>query len=121
MNRKPILCGRPLTFATIVLALLAGTATAQPAQTPDAIQAFDVALLAYERNQWPEAFSALVRLADRGHPEAARMALQMWRHGPKLYQTSFSASATQVERWTQLWGCGGDETSRACQIALGAR
>ena len=49
------------------------------------------------------------------------MALQMWRFGPKLYQTNFSASAVQVERWTQLWGCGGDATSRACQLALQAR
>jgi hypothetical protein len=121
MKRKTPILTRPLRHAAIVLALLAGAASAQTADAPDALQAFDAAIAAYERNHWDEAFAALVRLADRGHPEAARMALQMWRFGPKLYQTNFSASAVQVERWTQLWGCGGDATSRACQLALQAR
>ena len=121
MNRKTLIPARPLRRAAIVLALLAGTASAQTADAPDSRQAFDAAMAAYERNHWDEAFAALVRLADRGHPEAARMALQMWRFGPKLYQTNFSASAVQVERWTQLWACGGDATSRACQLARQAR
>ena len=105
----------------LALTLLASGASAQTAKTPDDVATFDAAMVAYERNHWDEAFAALVRLADRGHPEAARMALQMWRFGPKLYQANFSASAVQVERWTQLWGCGGDATSRACQLALQAR
>ena len=78
-------------------------------------------MVAYERNHWDEAFTALVRLADRGHPDAARVALQMWRYGPILYRASFSASAAQVERWTQLWGCGRDATSHACKFTLQAR
>lgn len=105
----------------LALALQATDATAQTANTPDDVAAFDAAMVAYDRNHWDAAFAALVGLADRGHPEAARMALQMWRFGPKLYQTNFSASAAQVERWTRLWGCGGDATSRACQLALQAR
>jgi len=121
MNSKTILLNRPMRHAAIVLALLAGAASAQAADAPDALQAFDAAMVAYERNHWDEAFTALARLADRGHPDAARMALQMWRFGPKLYQTNFSASAAQVERWTRLWACGGDATSRACQLALQAR
>ena len=105
----------------VVLALLAGAASAQPTRTSDAAPAFDAAMVAYERNHWDEAFAALARLADRGHPEAARMALQMWRFGPKLYQTDFSASAAQVERWTQLWSCSADAASGACRNATQAR
>ncbi len=114
-TRRPI-----VVTAAVVLALFAHGATAQTARAPDSAHAFDTALSAYERNHWDAAFATLVQLADQGHAEAARMALQMWRFGPKLYQTSFSANAEQTSRWTQLWGCQGDATSRACQVALRA-
>lgn len=123
MNRKTLFLflTHSLRHATLVVPLVAGAASAQTAAAPDAFQAFDAAMVAYERNHWDEAFAALGRLADRGHAEAARLALQMWGFGPKLYQKNFSASAAQVERWTQMWNCGGDATSRACQLALPAR
>ncbi len=121
MNRMTSFLNRSSCHAAIVLALLAGAASAQNADASDSRQDFDAAMASYERNHWDEAFAALVRLADRGHPEAARMALQMWRFGPKLYQSNFSASAAQVERWTQLWACVGDATSRASQLAPQAR
>ena len=99
---------RSLRFAALMLALLAGVASAQPAGTPAADTAFDDAMVAYERNHWDEAYAALARLADHGHPQAARMALQMWRFGQQLYQRDFSASPSQRARWTRLWPCGCD-------------
>ncbi len=117
MNWRTVFLVRPLHHVAVVLALFANGATAQTAHAPDSALAFDTALLAYERNHWDAAFATLVQLADRGHAEAARMALQMWRFGPKLYQTNFSANAEQANRWAQLRACGGDATGRACQVA----
>lgn len=121
MNHRSRPLSRRLRALALVLPILAGAAWAQPAGGSGTAQAFDAALAAYERNHWREAYEALARLADDGHPEAARMALQMWRFGPRLYRTDFTASATQVERWTQLWGCSNDGASRACQLALQGR
>lgn len=120
MNRKTLFLTRPLRHAAIVMALLATAASAQTAQAPEAVAAFDAALVAYERNHWDQAYTALVRLADRGHPEAARMAQQMWRYGPQLYGTTFKAQPEQVARWMQLLGCAESRTS-LCTAAVAAR
>ena len=109
-----------LARAALLGALFAGIAAG--AQTPAAIDtaaAFDNALVAYERNHWDSAYAAFTALADQGHPEAARLALQMWRHGPGLYRQSFPASAHQLARWSRVWRCGAKgEPLRACQLAL---
>ena len=104
-----------------LLAISFGGAAAEPAAYDDALtREFDEALTAYERNQWPEVYRAMSELARRGHPEAARIALQMWRYGPTLYGLTFSASAAEVEHWAQTWGCGGDAIGRGCELALRA-
>lgn len=53
----------------------------------------------YDANRWPAAYERLSRLADRGHPDAARMALLMWRHGAVLYGTRFDAAPSRREHW----------------------
>lgn len=120
MSRIPFKTLRHVTLAVLLSTVLAGAVSAQPVALPTAEQAFDAALAHYERSHWSEAYAALVVLADRGHPQAARMALDMWRFGRRLYGTTFVAAADQVARWTQLWGCDGDATSRACLQALAA-
>jgi hypothetical protein len=90
---------------------------AEPASAAPTDERFASALAAYERNHWNHAYAQLAALADDGHAEAARMALQMWRHGPALYRTDFAASARQVERWTRVWGCSGDSAATACTRA----
>jgi hypothetical protein len=75
---------------------------------------FQEAMQAYERNHWSLAFLLLSALADTGHADSARVALQMWHHGPALYRGEFHASARQIQRWTLLWGCAGDATGREC-------
>ncbi len=111
----------PSARALIVALALSCAALPACAQDADASTAFDAAMLAYERNHWPQAYAALARLADGGHPEAARIALQMWTHGARLYRTDFVATSQQVAFWTQRWGCGGDATSRACTQAASLR
>lgn len=78
---------RPLSLLVVSLALLLpdGQAQAQAAHgSTTASPAFDAALVEYERNHWPQAFAALSSLSDGGHPEAARIAWQMWRFGAAL-------------------------------------
>ena len=89
--------------------------TVAPSTPPTVAQRFDAALLAYERNHWPEAYAALSALADNGHPEAARMALQMRQYGPALYGRWFVASAGRVAMWKRSAGCSGDTTLAGCQ------
>jgi hypothetical protein len=64
-------------------------------------QAFDTAMEDYERCHWLLAFEQLVRLADRGHVHAARMAMQMHQYGPGLYGQAFALPPGQVERFAQ--------------------
>ncbi len=106
-----------LRVAMLAGALLASVAAAQPPAAPAFDAAFDNALVAYERNHWDEAYTALAQLADRGHPQAARMALQMWRFGQKLYRMDFSASPAQPERWTRMWPCASGAAAPACTKA----
>lgn len=65
-------------------------------------QAFDAALQAYERCHWSLAFEQLVRLADQGHADAARMASEMHKYGPALYAQAFVLSLPQRERFARL-------------------
>lgn len=98
----------------------ATVALSQAAADHDLRDRFDEAMLAYERNQWSLAFMLLSNLADLGHAEASRVALQMWRYGPALYGSSFVATSQQVANWSQTWACSGDAAGRGCMQALKA-
>jgi hypothetical protein len=65
-------------------------------------QAFDTAVQDCERCHWLPAIEQLVRLAERDHAQAARMAMQRSRDGPGLYGQAFALSAGQVERFTRV-------------------
>lgn len=114
MHCNAILLTRPLRNASVVLAMLAAAVTAQADEVPEPALTLDAAMAAYEINHWSEAFTSLAQFADRGDAKAARIALQMWRYGPKLYQSNFPASAAQIERWTQLWSCQAAANSSPC-------
>jgi hypothetical protein len=62
---------------------------------------FELALLAYERNHWPQAFDAFTVLANQGHANATRMVIQMHRHGPRLYGQQFPLTSLQLQRFAQ--------------------
>ena len=117
-------CKALMAVAFVLCLLLAANCvqaqTGASSTPPTVAQRFDAALVAYERNHWPEAYAALSALADNGHPEAARMAHQMQRYGLALYGREFVASASQVALWKRRWGCSGDATGAGCQQALAA-
>lgn len=65
-------------------------------------EAFDQAMALYDRNHWARAWQLLAELADAGHRDAAWLALQMWRHGARLYGMDFELGAQRRERWLDL-------------------
>ncbi len=91
------------TGARLLLVAAMGVAGAQAvdAAADDPPPTMQSALQAYERNHWPEAYAAFARLADQGQPEAARVALQMWTWGPRLYGRRFEASERQLRQWRE--------------------
>lgn len=56
-------------------------------------------MAAYEVRHFHDAYARLVRLADEGHPEAARIALVMARHGPRVYGADLAATLAQRRQW----------------------
>lgn len=92
-HRRGAICA-----VAVLAALVAG---ASPAQTTPAAQqgAFARAMADYERQRFSAAFQALWLLADQGHPEAARIALLMAAHGPRLYGQRFAIGEVQRDRW----------------------
>lgn len=76
---------------------LSGTSQAQSLASPSA--RFERAMTDYEHHDFAAAYQALWKLADQGHPEAARIALLMAAHGQRLYGQRFAIGAVQRERW----------------------
>ncbi len=94
--------------ARLAVALLATLALAasSPASAREEADSQPVRLeqarAAYDAGRYREAFDAFTRLADRGDPEAARIAILMSRYGTRLYGDEFGVTAAQARRWTSL-------------------
>ncbi len=65
---------------------------------------FGQALAAYANNDWAQAYAILGALADEGHRESARLALQMARHGQRLFGMRFELGARRQAFWLALEG-----------------
>lgn len=63
------------------------------------MQRFDAAIRLMEEGRWEQAFTRLAELADAEHPEAARVALMLVRHGSRLFGGTFLANASQRQSW----------------------
>ena len=66
---------------------------------------FEAARAEHEAGRHVEAFATLTALADQGHCEAARLALQLIQAGPQAYLTAFRADPVQTTRWRALPEC----------------
>ena len=75
-------------------------AVAAPAETADDRQRFQQAQELYREGRFSAAFGRFAHLANRGHPDAARIAIAMLRYGPALYGTQWSASDWQLREWS---------------------
>jgi hypothetical protein len=60
---------------------------------------FEAAQAHYEAGRYAQAYALFAELADCGHRDAARIALQMRRFGPELYGEVFEASPSRLARW----------------------
>jgi len=65
----------------------------------------DIARGDYETGHYQRAFDRVAVLADGGHCEAARLAREMVRHGPRLYATRFDVMAERLARWQAVPRC----------------
>ena len=87
--------------ALLALSLLIGSAAAaQDIAFPDAVRD-------YQAGRWSAAYGRFTSLANAGDPDAARVALFMYRNGPLLYRTHWDASEDDIELWTRLAAKGG--------------
>jgi len=85
----------------IVAACIALTGTGVRAHGEVPQGRFQVAMQAYEAQQWPQAYAQLSAAADAGDPAAARVATMMARQGPLLFGQQFDVSAERLQRWDQ--------------------
>ncbi len=114
MHTTSTLARRALTALGVLAGLAgAGATLAQPAGVAADAREIDAAHATYERGHWPEAYAGFARLADRGNPDAARIARLMLRHGARLYGQGFEATPYQELYWGWLQqcigGCGAPE------------
>jgi hypothetical protein len=75
---------------------------APPADATD--DPFGQALEACAQGRWSQAYAVLATLADAGHPEAGRLALQMARHGQRLFGLRCQLPPARRARWAALAG-----------------
>lgn len=88
-----------LLSAFVITVALLGRAAAQE-QPPSGTQvSFERAIAEYDVQRFGTAFDLLARLADAGHHEAARIALLMHVHGPRLYWQRFEVDAARRAQW----------------------
>lgn len=57
---------------------------------------------AFRERRFPAAYGRFAALADAGHAPSAEISLLMWRHGPDLFGSEWSATPAQLRRWTAL-------------------
>jgi hypothetical protein len=88
------------------IGLTAGGTQAQTAALQDETR-FAEAVQLYRAGRWSGAYGRFIKLADQGHPGAARIALLMLRHGRDLYQTEWTAAPSQVAHWERVSGPNG--------------
>lgn len=68
-------------------------------------RAMDAALSDYETGHYQRAFDRVAVLADAGHCEAARLARDMARYGPRLFAHRFNVAAERLARWQAVPRC----------------
>jgi len=85
----------------IPLAVLALAAVAPPHRA-HAAPGFEEARMQLERGHHADAHRRFGQLADCGHREAARIALEMRRLGPQVYRMNFPVGPKRLARWRAL-------------------
>lgn len=113
---------RRLVAIAAFVALQPLAAAGQPTSVEEQDRLYAAAQVEYEIGHYALAFTGFAGLADAGHVESARIALQMQRHGTSLYRMRFAAGPKQIGRWTTLLSCRGQAAAStgACASVAGA-
>jgi hypothetical protein len=91
-----------MNFGIAARSWLTALTLAVPAAHAQAPTAFDGAMDAYAHQRFRDAFDGLSRLADSGHADAARIALLMVAHGPRLFSQRFDITTARRQQWLDL-------------------
>lgn len=67
--------------------------------SPEESQIYQDALSLYRSGHWSAAYGRFIALADRGHANAAVLALEMFRDRTERYGTLWDATPEQVRDW----------------------
>ncbi len=119
MTPTILLASRAFLLAAVLTLAPAAHCAPAPAAAEDA--SFAAAMAAYQNSHWAQSYAMLATLADHGHPEAARIASQMHRWGPRLYGQHFQASAAQRAQWQQAAWCGAASGAAAASCTVAAK
>jgi hypothetical protein len=60
------------------------------------------AVQSFHEQRYSAAYGRLAALADAGHVPSAQLALVMYRNGPTLFDSAWSAAPSQLLRWNAL-------------------
>jgi len=94
---------------TVLIGLLALGSEAALAGTAEDDFIYRQALEFYGDGHWSAAFGRFAALAERGHPDAARIALMMVRYGPELYRSAWTVTPGQLVRWQEAAEAAGHD------------
>jgi len=86
-------------------AVLCAAALLSPPTAFGQTSRYDAAHVDYEIGHYAQAFAVFASLADEGHCDAARLALQMARYGRPLYFIDFEVAPERLEHWQRLPAC----------------
>lgn len=86
----------------VACSMLAGLTLVAPNAKDQATDPFGEAMQAYSMQRFRLAFDGLARLADAGDGNAARIALMMVAHGPRLFGERFDIASQRRTRWLDL-------------------
>ena len=79
--------------------------SATPAHAPAgrwADRAFAQAMQLLHTGRRADAYGRMVALANAGHPDAARLAITMCRHGLRLYGSDWDCSPAELNEWAHV-------------------
>ena len=93
--------GSVIFFSCVGAAVISSASAAHPKADSRKVE-FEQALAEYKQGRPTAAYGRLMRLADQGDAESARMALMLLRHGQQLHGTAWGASQPQIDHWMQL-------------------
>ena len=97
MSRTPASTVRP-----VLVSILIASALALPAHAASSDSDYAAAVAQFKSGRMSDAYGRFIRLADEGDPDAARIALFMYRFGPILYGSHWDAHPDDIAYWNEI-------------------